>query len=140
MAFGMSNIIRDSFEVAYISENLADEIVVRFSNPSKDYEQDEVRVLAPDVVTPTRTSAIDLFGCTSATMAGKFANYVAAQQFYRRRRRVTWQSDFEGFVCQRGDVVLLSHDMTQWGYSGRFVSVNDNIVTLDRSVPRQESD
>ena len=136
MAFGMSNIIRDSFEVAYISENLADEIVVRFSNPAKDYEQDEVRVLAPDVVTPTRTSAIDLFGCTSATMAGKFANYVAAQQFYRRRR-VTWQSDFEGFVCQRGDVVLLSHDMTQWGYSGRFVAVDGNVVTLDRSVPRQ---
>lgn len=136
MAFGMSNIIRDSFEVAYISENLADEIVVRFSNPAKDYEQDEVRVLAPDVVTPTRTSAIDLFGCTDEDMAGKFANYVAAQQFYRRRR-ITWQSDFEGFVCQRGDVVLLSHDLTQWGYSGRFVSVNGNVVTLDRSVPRQ---
>jgi len=136
MAFGMSNIIRDSFEVAYLSENLADEVVVRFRNPAKDYEQDEVRVLTPDVVTPTRTSSIDLFGCTSETMAGKFANYVAAQQFYRRRR-VSWQSDFEGFVCQRGDVVLLSHDLTQWGFSGRFVAVNDNEVTLDRSVPRQ---
>jgi len=136
MAFGMSNIIRDSFEVAYISENLAEEIVVRFSNVDKDYEQEEVRVLAPDVVTPARTSAIDLFGCTNETMAGKFANYIAAQQYYRRRR-VTWQSDFEGFVCQRGDVVLLSHDLTQWGYSGRFVNVNGNIVTLDRSVPRQ---
>lgn len=136
MAFGMSNIIRDSFEVAYISENLAEEIVIRFSNPAKDYEQDEVRTLAPGVVTPSRTSAIDLFGCTNATMAGKFANYVAAQQYYRRRR-VTWQSDFEGFVCQRGDVVLLSHDLTQWGYSGRFVAVNGNVLTLDRSVPRQ---
>jgi len=143
MAFGMSNIIRDSFEVAYISENLAEEIVIRFSNPDKDYEQDEVRTLAPGVVTPSRTSAIDLFGCTNAKtidyhsdMAGKFANYVAAQQFYRRRR-VTWQSDFEGFVCQRGDVVLLSHDLTQWGYSGRFVAANNNIVTLDRAVPRQ---
>lgn len=136
MAFGMSNIIRDSFEVAYISENLAEEIVVRFSNVDKDYEQEEVRVLAPDVVTPSRTSSIDLFGCTNETMAGKFANYIAAQQYYRRRR-VTWQSDFEGFVCQRGDVVLLSHDLTQWGYSGRFVSVDGNVVTLDRSVPRE---
>jgi hypothetical protein len=136
MAFGMSNIIRDSFEVAYLSENLADEIVVRFRNPAKDFEQDEIRVLTPDVITPTRTSSIDLFGCTSETMAGKFANYVAAQQFYRRRR-VSWQSDFEGFVCQRGDVVLLSHDLTQWGYSGRFVDVQNNFITLDRSVPRQ---
>jgi hypothetical protein len=135
-AFGMSNIIRDSFEVAYLSENLAEEIVVRFRNPNKDWEQDEVRTLAPDVVTPLRTSAIELFGCTNPTMAGKFSNYIAAQQYYRRRR-VSWQSDFEGFVCQRGDVVLLSHDLTQWGYSGRFVEVNGNVVTLDRAVPRQ---
>ena len=136
MAFGMSNIIRDTFQVAYISENLAEELVIRFTNPDKDYEQDEVRTLAPEVVTPLRTSSIDLYGCTDATMAGKFANYLAAQQYYRRRR-VTWQSDFEGFVCQRGDVVLLSHDLTQWGYSGRFIGVNNNVITLDRTVPRQ---
>lgn len=136
MSFGMSNIIRNTFEVAYLSENLAEEIIVRFANPAKDYEQDEVRTVAPNVTTPLRTSSIDLFGCTDATMAGKFSNYLAAQQFYRRRR-VTWESDFEGFVCQRGDVVLLSHDMTQWGYSGRFVSVDNNVVTLDRTVPRQ---
>jgi hypothetical protein len=136
MAFGMSNIIRDTFQVAYLSENLAEELVIRFANPAKDYEQDEVRTLAPEVVTPLRTSSIDLYGCTNPNMAGKFANYLAAQQYYRRRR-VTWQSDFEGFVCQRGDVVLLSHDLTQWGYSGRFINVNNNIVTLDRSVPRQ---
>jgi uncharacterized protein YjbI with pentapeptide repeats len=136
MSFGMSNIIRNTFEVAYLSENLAEEIIVRFANPAKNYEQDEVRTVAPNVTTPLRTSSIDLFGCTDSTMAGKFSNYLAAQQFYRRRR-VTWESDFEGFVCQRGDVVLLSHDMTQWGYSGRFVSVDNNVVTLDRSVPRQ---
>jgi hypothetical protein len=134
--FGMSNIIRNSFQVSYISENLADELVIRFRNPDKDYEQDEVRALSPDVVTPVRSSAVELFGCTDEDMAGKFANYLAAQQYYRRRR-VSWQSDFEGFVCQRGDVVLMSHDLTQWGYSGRFVGVNANVVTLDRAVPRQ---
>ena len=137
-AFGMSNIIRNSFEVAYLTEQLADEIIVRFRNPDKDWEQDEVRAVAPDVTTPTRTSSIELFGCTNATMAGKFANYVAAQQYYRKRR-ISWQTDFEGFVCQRGDVVLLSHDLTQWGYSGRFVSINGLTVTLDRKVPRNGS-
>ncbi len=159
MTFGMSNIIRDSFQVSYIGENLADEIIVRFLNPDKDYAQDEVRTLAPEVTVPQRTSAVDLFGCTDADMAGKFANYLAAQQYYRRRR-ITWQSDFEGFVCQRGDVVLLSHDMTQWAYSGRVVSfqgtdanlnwdevnVNWNLanfewdgegnIVLDRDIPR----
>lgn len=158
-SFGMSNIIKGSFEVTYLTEQLADEIVVSFINPEKDWSQDEVRVTIPNVTNPLRSSTIELFGCTSANMAGKFANYLAAQQYYRRRR-VTWESDFEGFVCQRGDVVLLSHDLTQWGYSGRIVNIenfeaNENwesfnitweeanfewqggsIITVDRELPR----
>lgn len=137
-AFGMSNIIKDTFEVSYISENLADEIVVRFRNPSKDYELDEVRTLAPFTTDPKRTSQIELFGCTDADMAGKFSNYLAAQQYYRKRR-ISWQTDFEGFVCQRGDVVLMSHDLTQWGYSGRFVESTLTTLTLDREVPRNNA-
>ena len=134
-AFGMSNIIRGSFEVSYITEQLAEEIIVRYVNPAKDWTQDEVRVTVPGVSTPTRTSTVDLFGCANTSMAGKFANYLAAQQYYRKRR-VKWECDFEGFVCQRGDVVLLSHDLTQWGYSGRLVQTDNNVLTLDRAVPR----
>ena len=137
-SFGMSNIIRNSFEVQYITEQLAEEIVVRFRNPDKDWEQDEVRTTVPGITNPQRISQVEMFGCTNATMAGKFSNYLAAQQFYRKRR-ISWQTDFEGFVCQRGDVVLLSHDLTQWGYSGRFVSVSGLNVTLDRAVPRSGS-
>jgi hypothetical protein len=137
-AFGMSNIIRGSFQVSYITEQLAEEVIVRFVNPDKDWTQDEVRVLVPGVTTPTRSSTIDLLGCTSVSMAGKFANYLAAQQYYRKRR-IQWDSDFEGFVCQRGDVVLLSHDLAQWGYSGRLVQVAGNTLTFDRQVPRNGS-
>lgn len=135
MAFGMGNIIRGTFEVNYLTEQLAEEIIVRYVNPNKDWTQDEVRVTVPGVTTPSRSSTIDLYGCTSESMAGKFANYMAAQQFYRRRR-IKWECDFEGFVCQRGDVVLLSHDLTQWGYSGRAVSIDGATITLDRTVPR----
>lgn len=137
-AFGMSNIIKGSFEVRYLTEQLADEIVVRYVNPTKDWAQDEVRVVVPEVTNPLRSTTIDILGCTNTAMAGKFANYMAAQQYYRRRR-ITWDCDFEGFVCQRGDVVILSHDLTQWGYSGRVVSVAGNVVTLDREVPRNGS-
>ena len=137
-AFGMSNIVRGTFTVSYVTEQLAEEIVVRYVNPAKDWAQDEVRVTAPGVSSPQLVSTIELMGCTSQAMAGKYANYLAAQQFYRRRR-ITWETDFEGFVCQRGDVVMLSHDLTQWGYSGRVVAVNGNTLTLDRTVPRSGS-
>lgn len=47
------------------------------------------------------------------------------------------ETDMEGFVCQRGDnVVILSHDLTQWGYSGRLVAVNGATITLNKPVPR----
>ena len=101
-------------------------------------------------------------GCTSQAMAGKFANYIAAQQYYRKRR-ISWDTDFEGFVCQRGDVVMLSHDLTQWAYSGRVVEFEGMLssevweqvdvlwgaadfdwqgstkIVLDRTVPRSGS-
>ncbi|MGI9142998.1 MAG: host specificity factor TipJ family phage tail protein, partial [Fluviibacter sp.] len=137
-AFGMSNIIKGSFEVNYITEQLAEEIIVRFTNPDKDWIQDEVRVTVPGIVNPVRSSTVDLYGCTSARMAGKFANYLAAQQKYRKRR-ISWDADFEGLGVGRGDVVLLSHDLTQWGYSGRIVEQVGNTLTLDRTVPRNGS-
>lgn len=133
-AFGMSNIIKGSFQVSYITEQLAEEIIVNYTNPDKDWAQDQVRVLVPGVTTPKRSSTVDLLGCTNKAMAGKFANYIAAQQHFRKRR-IQWDTDFEGFVCQRGDVCILSHDLTQWGYSGRVVSVSGNTITLDRKVP-----
>lgn len=161
--FGMGNIIKNSFSVSYATESLADEIVVRFMNPNKEWQQDEVRVNIPGVEESTNPTTIDLMGCTSETMAGKFANYIAAQQYYRKRR-ISWDTDFEGFVCQRGDVVMLSHDLTQWAYSGRIIGFegppeNDEVwgecdplwggtwfewqggtkVTLDRAVPRSGS-
>jgi len=136
--FGMGNIIKGSFSVSYATQSLADEIVVRFVNPDKDWNQDEVRVNVPGVTTANNPTALDLMGCTSQAMAGKFANYIAAQQYYRKRR-ISWDTDFEGFVCQRGDVVMLSHDLTQWAYSGRIVSVSGNQITLDRAVPRSGS-
>ncbi len=132
----MGNILRDTFQVQYLTERLADEIAVTYVNPDNGWQQDTVRALAYGVTTPQRTSTVDLLGCTNADMAGIFANAQAAAQYYRRRR-VSWEMDFEGFVWQRGDIILLSHDLTQWGYSGRVVEFVDSThVQLDRSVPR----
>ena len=131
--FGMSNIIKGTYSISYGSENLADEIVVTFVNRAKGWQQDQVRVTAPGVTSPVRPTTISLEGCDNEAMAALYANYLAAQQFYRCRR-VTWESDFEGTVCNRGDVILNSHDLAQWGYSGRVVAANGKTITLDRHI------
>lgn len=132
--FGMPNIKAGSFSVEYVSESLADEIVVKFINPALGYQPDRVRVTVPGVTSVQRPQEIELFGCARKVMAGKFGNLYAAKQAYHRRRMI-WESDIEGLTVDRGDVVLLSHDLTQWGYSGRLVAGTTGVLTLDRAVP-----
>lgn len=132
--FGMSNIRRGTFNVEYLTGRLADEIVLTFVNPDLGWQQDTVRATVPGVASPVRQAQVQLFGCASKAMAGAEANLLAAQQAYRRRR-VSWETDMEGLVVNRGDVVTLSHDLTQWGYSGRLLAGTTTVLTLDRTVP-----
>lgn len=134
-AFGMSNILAGTFQVKYLTDQLADEIIVDYLD-AETWESASVRVTAPGLVgVPQRVTQITLQGCTSNAQALKYARVVMAGNVYRRRR-ITWETDAEGFVCTRGDVVRLSHDLTQWDYSGRLVSVTGNAVLLSRAVPR----
>jgi len=134
--FTMSNIVASSFSITYATEKLADEIVGNFINPDKDWQQDQVRVTVPGFpvgYVPTNPATVEIFGCTDKAMSGKIINLRAAAQRYHRRS-IQWESDFEGLVAQRGDVVRLSHDLTQWGTSGRLVGATDTVLTLDRPV------
>lgn len=132
--FGMSNIRRRTFDVNYVTEKLADEIVVRFINPDLDWSYDTVRAKVPGVVTPVQPVEITIDGITNMDQAGREANLRAAAQFYRRRM-ITWETDFEGLPAARGDVIALSHDLTRWGYSGRLLGGTSTGVQLDRQVP-----
>ena len=132
--FGMSNIVRNTFKINYITGKLVDEIIVEFTNPELGYTRDTVSAVVPGVTNPVNTVTIPLMGITDKVQAGKEANLRAAEQLYRRRQ-ITWESDVEGLSVQRGDVAILSHDLTQWDYSGRLVDGTDTILTLDRAVP-----
>lgn len=132
--FGMSNIIKDSFSVNYITKNQVDEVVVAFTNPAIGYQRDVVSSLVPGVVSPVNTVTIELKAITSIIQAGKEANLIAAEQFYRRRI-IAWESDLEGLAVQRGDVAILAHDLTKWDYSGRLISGNTTVLVLDREIP-----
>lgn len=133
-SFGMSNIRRGSFQVAYARARQFDEVAINFINPSLNWQPDTVRALVPGVSNPINTLTMELLGCTDPAMAGMEANLTAAETIYRRRS-ITWETDIEGLVVTRGDVVNLAHDLTQWGYSGRLISGGNNTLELDRAVP-----
>ena len=130
--FGMGNIVRGSFRVEYLSESAVDEIVLNYIDAENDYEVATVR--APDgVVSPAKTGMLELWGCTNTAMAVKEANLAYAENVYRTRS-ISWNTDMEGLVVTRGDVVALSHDLTQWGSSGRLLAGTTTQVTLDREI------
>jgi len=136
---GMGQIIAGSFRVEYAGGELADEIACEYVDAGANWQQQTVRALMPGVTSPRRSSTVQLVGITSREQAQREANLLAAAQYYRRRT-VTWDADLEGMVYQRGDVVQLSHDLTQWGYSGRVIAGSGTSLTLDRQVPRGAGD
>lgn len=130
--FGMGNIIRNTFAVEYHTAALADEIIVQFTNPNT-WKFDTVRARVPGITNPVNPALVELFGCKDPVMAGREANLLAASHTHRVRT-ITWEADFEGLVVSRGDVVGLTHDLTQWGVGGRLVGGTQTAVMLDREV------
>lgn len=115
---GPFSIKAGSFKVAYLNEGTVDEIVVNFIDKDAGWTMGEVRVKVPGAVSTNSPLQLDLDGCTNSDMAGREANLIAASQVFRRRK-ITWETDVEGLLYTRGDVVNFSHDLTVWGYSGR---------------------
>ena len=134
--FGMSNIKVSSFEIVYVTEQLADEVVASYINPDSDWQRDVVRALAPGVTNPVRSVSMDLFGCTNTTEAGKTVNLYIANNIHRTTK-YKWQMDWEGMPITRGEVGYLSHDLASYDYSGRLIEGSTaSVLKLERIVPQ----
>lgn len=133
--FGPFNIRSGSFKLAYVNEGTVDEVVANFVNKDVGWVVDEVRSKVPGAISTNNPLQLDLDGCVHRDMAGREANLIAASQVWRRRQ-VTWETDIEGLVCTRGDVVSFSHDLTVWGYSGRMMPGSGGLtIKLQNRVP-----
>lgn len=129
----MADIKPGSFQVSYVSENLAEEIVGTFVNKEKEWDQDQVRALVPGVTTPRSTATVELFGIVEPALAGRAVNLQAATHAYLRRD-IGWEMDESRLIFGRGDVVMLAHDMTNWGKGGRVVACDGRQILLDEAV------
>lgn len=116
--FGMGNIIAGSFSVDYSVGDPVRKIVATFTN-RETWESDTVEAIVPfsdDSI--VKEISIVLDGITEKEQAQREVNILAARQYYQRRG-YSWSTDHEGFLANRGDLVFLSHDSTQYGFSGR---------------------
>ena len=77
---------------------------------------------------------LQLPGITNQDQAKFFAKWHLAQ-LKLRPETYTLNTDFEYLVCNRGDVVRVTHDVPLWGSgSGRIKAINGNQLTLTESI------
>lgn len=135
----MGTIKAKSFSVTYDTLATADELEYQYFDREREHTWQSIRVLAPGVVNPTQTARVQLQGVTTEAHAALLARFAMAQNVYQRKT-VACDVDLEHLVFRRGTVMAVSHDLTQWGYSGRlngFSRDSGGIVTLtlDDLVP-----
>ena len=132
--FSTRNIVKNSFNIKYAmaSEDTVDGVTVEYLN-DKTWKPAEVSTNASGT-TPSNPAKVKLFGCTSRTQALSEALYLAKNNIYRRVT-ITFTTDMEGHIPTFGDLVVVSHDMPQWGLSGDVIGVKtDGTIELSEPV------
>jgi sulfur carrier protein ThiS len=127
-----------SFGVQYDLMATADEYQLEFFDADRGWTWQPVRVQAPGIGTPQRTSTENVRGVTRAAHAAVIARFAMGQNIYGRKS-ITFDMDLEHLTFRRGSVLAISHDLTQWGYGGRVVAVITGAgqfsVEVDEPVP-----
>ena len=135
--FTMGNIIAGSFSGEFLSiEERANAIEIAFNNEQKNFEREQITVYADefdDDDSRANPVSIQLTGITDFERAYSEGFYRLNQNRYILRT-ITFSADVDAIACQVGDVILVQHDIPQWGQGGRILSVGDFKLTLDKEV------
>lgn len=120
--FTPDNILKDSFQISYINRKVPDKVICEFIDKDQDYAQNEVEADMPTVSNIVDIANVQLWGTVYEDEAQRTCNLIVSRNLYNKRL-ITFKTDAEGLIVSRGDVISISHDMTQWGYSGRIKSM-----------------
>ena len=138
--FGIGNILKDTFKQSFLPlKDRANIVEATFYNAENDYQKEvfEISNSQFDDIDETNKASINLIGCTSKTQAIALAQLQLNYNNYITQT-FTFQADADALYCKVGDIVRISHDVPQYGFSGRVVSCTTSSVVLDREVTMEE--
>lgn len=138
--FTVANIKYGSFTEEFQGvEARANSIELSFINKDKDYERDVIPVYGDtydESNSLTNPAQIELMGCTSLEQAYRHGKHYLRCNKYEIRT-VTFEAFTDAIACTIGDIILIQHDIPEWGEGGRVVAVNGQTITLDKEVSTQ---
>ena len=135
--FSSRNIYMDTFKETFLSmDDRANYAEVTFINKEKNYEKDTVACYAEgydEISTVTNPTSISLLGCNNRAEAWRDGRYILRLNQYLIRT-VSFEVDVDAIACQVGDVVLVQHDLPEWGDSAHVVSAEYSSIVLSTPV------
>lgn len=138
--FTVANIKHGSFTEEFQGvEVRANSVEISFLNKDKDYERDVIPVYGDtydESDTLTNPAQVELMGCTSLEQAYKHGKHFLRCNKYEIRT-VTIEAFTDAIACTVGDIILIQHDIPEWGEGGRVVAVSGQTITLDKEVSVQ---
>lgn len=138
--FTVANIKQGSFTEEFQGvEARANSVEISFLNKDKDYERDVIPVYGDtydESDTLTNPAQVELMGCTSLEQAYKHGKHFLRCNKYEIRT-VTIEAFTDAIACTIGDIILIQHDIPEWGEGGRVVAVSGQTITLDKEVTVQ---
>ena len=134
--FGIGNILKDSFSQSFLPIlDRANVIEATYYDADLDYEPTIVEVSNNnyDSVAEENRTSVTLVGLTNRQQAIKHCKYLLNCNRYLTET-VSIEADKDSLVCKYGDIVRVSHDVPQYGFSGRIKDCTLTTVTIDREV------
>jgi len=133
MLFTPRNIIKDSFTINYVmpDDYLIDGVNVEYID-DVTFNERHVSKTATNT-TPSNPQEVKLLSIGNSAQAKREALYLSRVMAYRRRS-ITFKTELEGNICTYGDLIAVSHDMTDWANSGIVLSIVDTIITVNETL------
>ena len=111
-------------------------IEITYYDKNKDYEPSVVSVgqIAADNSRVSNKSSVTLVGCTDEAQARAYGRFTLNCNRYLTET-IEFEADKDSLVCRYGDIIKVSHDTPQYGFSGRLLEDSGtDFVILDRDL------
>jgi hypothetical protein len=126
-AFSARQMVKDTFTINYVffDQNTADAANVSYIDEA-DWQPNTVFCALPGSTLDAGTAPqVTAFGMVSRDQVFRTYMYTLAASCYRREFP-TFDTELDGRVCQRGDLVKLSHVVPQWGASADVIALEED--------------
>lgn len=136
--FNGSNIIEGTFSTDWSGvKDRPNSFELSFNNKNNGYVEQTLKVIDTDYVEQAgdlNTLSVTAVGITDEERATReLKRYILKNKY--QRQTVTFSAPIEAVGCTIGDVIVVQHDVPQWGYGGKLeAGCTKSVLQLDRPI------